>query len=430
MALFYPMREARRAIRSACCYALVMELTHSSRELVVPTKVLANSWCSCPPLLALVSVRSAFTPFFLTLCLFSLALVPASPLVRAQDAGPPAVVVMTARLAPAAEAWEFAGRVVAINSQDVIARVQGFLVERVFEEGQLVEQGDLLFRIERAQFEAERLAAAAAVDNAAALFREREMNYERMRDLDARSAVSKTQLDAALADKESAAAALRGAKAQLGLAELRLGYTEIRAAHSGRVGNAAIATGNLVDQSTGPLARVVQLDPVRIEYAISDREYLDARSAQPDVPQEELNQGFMPRIMLANGEAYREQGRVVFVDNEINPRTGTLSVWAEFPNPQRILLPGQTLRVQVERNDVASLPVVPRRAVVRTRDGTFLYVVDDDGRVEQRTITAQPAGGEMVAVSQGLAEGEKVIVEGLQKISPGSQVIASELLTQ
>lgn len=371
------------------------------------------------------NVARGYAAFFICFIVMSIGL-PVAMGQDTQDAPPPGVTVVTVESGIAAQAGEFAGRVVAINAQDILARVQGFLIERHFTEGQVVEKDDLLFTIEPDHFQAELEAAEAAMQSARAQLKERESNYQRVAGLRRQDAVSQTQLEDALAQRDSARATVKGAEADLSVAKLRLSYTNVRAAQAGRIGIAPITAGNIVDISTGALARIVQLDPIRIEYAISDRAYLDARAAEPDIDQEALNQKFVPTVLLANDTAYEEPGRVVFVDNEINPQTGTLTVWAEFENPNGVLLPGQTVRVAVERTDGVITPLVPRRAIVRTRGGTFVYIVDNDNRVEQRTIEIGPAPGDQVAVTDGLQAGERIVLDGIQKVQPGQQVTPSE----
>jgi membrane fusion protein (multidrug efflux system) len=202
---------------------------------------------------------------------------------------------------------------------------------------------------------------------------------------------------------------------------LNLGYTTIKAPIDGRIGRAAYTVGNLVGPGSEALARIVQMDPIRVVYSVSENEYVSARMEAA------ANHGknpvqFVPRLKLPNGEMYSKDGRMDFADPQVDPSTGTIAVRAVFDNPDGILLPGQYVTVLISRREPRRLPVVPQSAVLEDKDGPYVLVVDNDNTVQQRRITRGPALGIGWAVESGLKAGESIIVHGLQKVSPGQVV--------
>jgi membrane fusion protein (multidrug efflux system) len=336
------------------------------------------------------------------------------------DPGAPAVVVQPVVAQDVSPQWRFIGRVEAIQAVDVRARVQGFLQQVAFREGQDVKTGDLLFVIEPEPYEAAVRAAEAQVAKAQATLTEAQRNLDRRQELRARGVEAQATLDQALADRDSAQADVAAAEANLQTARLNLGYTRIESPIDGRIGRAAVTKGNLVGPTdAAPLARVVQLDPIRVVYSIDDRALAAAKMKAGDVPQEALNARFVPQIRLASGEAYDQPGRIDFIDNEVDPNTGTVAVRAAFPNPLRVLLPGQFVSVVVHPERTEREPVVPVAAVQQDREGKYVMVVGPDDRVELRRIEADRQVDQRWVVRRGLQEGETVVVQGLQKVRPG-----------
>ncbi len=336
-------------------------------------------------------------------------------------APPPTVMVAPVTEQDVTPATEYVGHVEAIQQVDLRARVEGFLEKIGFREGDFVQAGDLLYVIEQAPYRARVAEAEARVEEAAAEADLAAKHLERLRAAGTES-VSATALDDAAAAAQTAQARLDEARAALDLARLDLGYTTITAPIAGRIGRTAYTVGNLVNPASGPLARIVQVDPIRVVYAVSENDLPALRAALTDTG----NAGrrlLEPRLRLANGEPYDHPGRVTFVDNQVDPSTGTIAVRAEFANPDGLLVPGQYVTVLVKAAAPKMMVVVPQNAVLMNRDGRFVLMVDEAGTVEPRPITIGPAvGGTMWAVESGLVAGEEIIVAGIQKVRPGQVV--------
>jgi membrane fusion protein (multidrug efflux system) len=356
-------------------------------------------------------------------------LFPAAALAQA-PAGPlPAVSVVAVQSEDVAENIEFVGRIEAIQRVDVRARIQGFLDEVAFREGQDVKADDLLFAIESEQYDAALRQAKSQQVSAEASLRNAQLTLDRREALYRRQAGTQADRDQALADRDVAAAAVESAKAAVRTAELNLSYARIVSPIAGRVGKANITQGNLVGPDSGVLATVVQLDPIRVVFSVSERDFVTVGQQQLGATSAQINAEFVPTLQLPNGTTYSEEGKVEFVGNEIDPATGTVPVRATFANPSGLLLPGGTVVVRVRPAESRRMPLVPVQAVQENRDGKFVLVVGPEGRVEQRPIKAAQQVGQNWAVEDGLKAGESVIVEGLQKVRPGAQVQAAPAAT-
>lgn len=366
-------------------------------------------------------IGGAFTWRLLFLCA---GLFPAVALAQDSAATLPAVTVVAVEDEDVAQDTEFVGRIEAIQRVDVRARVQGFLDEVAFREGQDVKENDLLFTIESDLYDAALAQAKSQQVSAAATLRNAQLTLDRREALFKRQTGTQADRDQARADRDAAAAAVESAKAAVRTAELNQSYTRIRSPIAGRVGKANITEGNLVGPESGVLTTVIQLDPIRVVYSISERDLVTVRQKQQGVAPEQINAGFVPTLELPNGTIYPEKGQIDFVGNEIDPATGTIPVRATFANPGRLLVPGGTLVVRVRPAESRRMPMVPVKAVQENRDGMFVLVVGPDNRVEQRPIEATQQVGQNWAVEDGLKAGESVIVEGLQKVRPGAQVQA------
>ncbi|AWK85173.1 efflux RND transporter periplasmic adaptor subunit [Azospirillum thermophilum] len=339
-----------------------------------------------------------------------------------QGGPPPAVTTAPVESRDVAPSSEFIGRVAAIQSFDARARVEGAVEKVVFQEGQDVREGDLLYAIEQGPFQASLDSAKAQLASAEAKLREAERAFNRAGELRERGNVSQAQYDQALAERDAAQAGVLQAQAQVRTAELNLGYTRVTSPIDGRVGATAVTQGNLVNPATGVLATVVQLDPIRVVFSVSDRDLL-ATQRQFDVrsPADAVDK-FIPTLRFSDGSDYGEVGKVEFVDNRIDPQTGTIGIRALFPNPQRLLLPGQFVTVRVRRDEPEQRPVVPVAAIQQDQQGRYVLVLDQDNRVQQRRIEVGPQIEQVIAVEKGLNPGETVLVDGVQKVRPGMTV--------
>lgn len=359
-------------------------------------------------------------------------------LVACDDAGqsaapaspPPAVLVSDVRQVPVQLRTTFVGRTEAKRRVELRARVQGFLKAVDFQEGGAVETDDSLFSIEPDRYQAQVQQARAKIAADEAQLTDARLKRKRYEKLRASRSVSQQDLDATVAAEQAARAAVDASKAALKLTELDLAYTTIRAPFSGQIGKSAYDVGNLVGPDAGVMATIVDLDEVLVRFTVSDVEYLDYRRRVA----ERANQGIdrpdreaRPHLLLADGMRYPHPGRFAFIDNEIDPGTGTLALRASFPNPEHLLRPGQFVTVELEQLDAEQALVVPQSAVQTSQAGHSALVVNAESLVEQRAIKLGESWGDQWIVLDGLDAGEQVIVEGLQKARAGQTVTASPL---
>lgn len=334
---------------------------------------------------------------------------------------PPAVTVLTVTEREVNPPKQYVGRVEAIQAVDLRAQVQGYLERVEFKEGADVQRGDLLYLIDQAPYQARVNEARARAAQAEALLTKADQYLKRLRSVRT-GGVSATDLEAATAEQLQAKAQLQQARAGLERAQLDLDYTSIEAPMDGRIGRTTATPGNLVGLDSGPLARIVQLDPIRVVYSVSENEFVTVKLAHRGESREELSRKLATNLRLANGEPYGVPGRLDFADNQVDATTGTIAVRAVFANPDAILLPGQYVTVLLSDEQALRLPVVPQAAIQQDSQGRYLLVVDADNRVEQRRIETGPFVGTDWAIQSGLKAGERVIVQGVQKVRPGQTV--------
>ena len=340
---------------------------------------------------------------------------------------PASVVVEAVTSSQVGVRHEFIGRTEAIERIELRARVSGTLEERNFREGSAVETGDLLFRIEREPYQVEVDQAMAQLESDKAQLVDAEAKFQRMETLFKKQSVSEQDRDEAKAASLMAQAAVQGSEAALKRARLDLSYVEITAPTSGLISEAAVDAGNLVSADSGVLATIVRLDPIHVHFTVSDNEYLEYRSRNPD-PSVSTDQstGAQPSLRLSNNTVYPASGSVELINNEVNPGTGTISLRAAFPNPDNLLRPGQFVTVVFERTLEEPSILVPQSAVLTGQSGYSVLVVGEDNTVEQRKIETGDRSGDSWVVESGLESGERIIVRGLQKVRPGDVVNAIE----
>lgn len=316
---------------------------------------------------------------------------------------------------------EYVGHMEAIQTVELRARVQGVLEQIKFKEGGDVNAGDLLFVIEQASYIARVNADKARVDHAAAVLTKTTQYLQRLKNVSS-GGVSATDIDNAVAAKLMAHAELQKVKANLELSELNLKYTKVKAPISGRIGKTVFTKGNLVGPESGPLAKIVQLNPIRVVYSISENNLFSVKKAFKDSLAGKKKLILMPRIKLPDGKIFKTTGYIDFVDNTVDSETGTIAVRAVFDNSNGMLLPGQYVIVLVRPNNGAKLPMVPQAAVIEDHDGHYVLVVDRENKVIQRRIKTGLLVQTRWAVEAGLKAGEMVIVQGIQKVQPGQTV--------
>lgn len=351
-------------------------------------------------------------------------------------APPPSVIVSPVRMQDVTDRVHFIGNVEATQQVEVRARVEGFIDKVSFTEGSSVAAGAVLYQIEEGPYQAAldqskaALAAAQAqLASAQATLKEKEAELGRQTTLARQQFASQAVLDQATAQRDEAAAAvqqanaqIQSAQAQINTANLNLSYTTLKAPISGRIGKSASTAGNLVSPSTGVLATIVQMSPIRVVFSIPERDYVSIMKFLAG-PQGKGDGGsfdmFSPQLLLPDGTAYARPGRIEFINNQINPTTGTVAVRASFDNPDNVLLPGQYVSVTVQVGRPQVLPNVPQTAVLQDEQGSYVYVVGKDNLVQKRPIKTGIRTDTGFAVESGLQQGETVIVDGIQKARPG-----------
>ena len=369
-----------------------------------------------------------------TLAVLLLLLATAPALAQFGPQGPPAVGVVTADRKPVTESTEFTGRIEAVNRVDIRARVTGFLQERLFQEGQEVKAGDVLFRLEKPPFEATLEQARANVASAQATLENARVALARARDLLPTGAGTRVSFDNAQAQERTANAGLLGAQAAVRTAEISLGYTDIFAPVDGKIGRATYTPGNVVSPTlTDPLATIVSQDPMRVVFTVSARAGVELRNRYE--PRGGIN-AVVIRIRTTDGRLYPERGRIQFVDTQIDRNTDSLLIRALIPNPRREgaqagatgdreLIDGQFVTVSVEGAEPVQAIVLPRAAVLQDQGGNYVMVVDGDKKAQRRPVTLGQTLTDQVVIEAGLQGGESVISEGLQRVRPGQVVNAA-----
>ncbi len=342
-----------------------------------------------------------------------------------EKAPTPQVRVETLQLQPLAISSELSGRILAPRTAEVRARVAGVVLKRVYREGSDVKQGDVLFLIDPAPFKADHDSARATLAKAEATLYQARLQEQRYRELVDDKAVSRQEYDNAKASFLQADAEVAAAKAALERTRLNLGYATVTAPISGRIGRALVTEGALVGQNeTTPLATIQQLDPIHADVTQSTRELNALRRALRAGELQQVGDGQARATLIQDdGSAYPLPGKLLFSDISVDPTTNQITLRSEFPNPDLDLLPGSYVRVRLEQAVQPKGLSVPQRAILRDSAGVpKVLVVDQQARVSDRQVVLGSAQGDRWVVSEGLAPGERVVVEGLQHVKAGDQV--------
>lgn len=335
-------------------------------------------------------------------------------------AASPAVTVAAAVLKNVTPAGTFVGRVQAVNTVNLVSRVEGFLRKRAFIEGQQVKIDDLLFVIEQDTYQAAVDQAQASMSSAQATERNAALALQRSQELIKTNATPQATVDQNVANQATAAAAVRSAEAALEQAKINLAFTDIKAPIEGRIGLANVSVGNFVNQTTGTLATIVSQDPIYVLFPASMQQVLDYRQRLAKTPDAGANP--IVRVTLPNGQEYPHAGSVNFLDIQANQGADTLTVRAEFPNPDGWLVSGQVVNVTVEAGEPRQALAIPQAALQIDQSGSYVLVVTADDKVERRGVKLGSLEGADITVEQGLKPGERVIVQGIQKVRPGQAV--------
>jgi membrane fusion protein (multidrug efflux system) len=344
--------------------------------------------------------------------------------------GPPAVGVMQAVKRPITESSQFLGRIEAVNRVNVVARVTAFLEKRDFVEGAEVKRGDLLYQLQRGPFEADLKSKQAQVAQLQATLANAKLTTNRAKALLGGPAGQQSTYDAALASQQSLEAQVQAAQAQVDLSKINLDYTDIHSPIDGKIGRTAVTEGNVVTPSSGVLTTIVSQDPMYVTFPVPVREGLALRARYA------TRGGFKAvviRVRLPDGRLYDKVGSLNFVDNTIAQNTDTITLRGTIPNPPlydpsktsvtvRELTDNEFVTVLLEGVQPVEVVAIPRAAVLSDQQGEYVFVLGAGNKAEQRRIKLGQSTSTVAAVTSGLSAGEKVIVEGLQKVRPGETV--------
>lgn len=322
---------------------------------------------------------------------------------------------------------EFVGQIYGYKDIAIRARVEGFLEGIHFKEGSEVDEGSLLYTLESQPFEAEVAEKMSMVAEAKTVLAKAVNDLNRIRPLAEQNAVSQRDLDAAVALHEAAIASVEAAEANLKAANIQLSYTRISSPISGTIGKTKAKVGDFVGRSPNPviLNMVSQIDTVLVEFFITENQYLQlARRYLSSDPDSRDTRDRSPNLelILADGTLYEHKGRAEFIDREVDSTTGAILIQASFPNPDKLLRPGQFARVKAEIEVVKQGILIPQRSVMELQGMYNVYLVDDSNKVLKQNVKVGPPIRDCWLITEGLKSGKKVVYEGLQKVKEGMTV--------
>lgn len=350
-----------------------------------------------------------------------LCLIAMPPLGWAQQPTAIPVGTVAAELRPTTKATEFVGRVEAMERVDIRARITGYLDEVLFKDGDIVKEGQLLYRIEPESFQAAAQLAQGAVLQAQGDLANATAQLGRTQELVKTDTASRALLDERMARQKNAQGALIIADANLKTANVNLGYTEITAPITGEIGRSQFTKGNVVSPDSGPLTVIVSRDPMYVTFPVSQREFL---KVQQTGDHRELRQKLAVRIRFSDGTLYDETGKIDFVDVTVDKATDTVLVRAIMPNPNNILIDGQLVRVSVETEKPEEKLLVPQSALIVDQQGVYVFVAEDGKAAIRRVKTGGDSGPDVI-ITDGLKPGDQVIVQGMESLRAGTPVLAS-----
>ncbi|MEM9633443.1 MAG: efflux RND transporter periplasmic adaptor subunit [Pseudomonadota bacterium] len=336
---------------------------------------------------------------------------------------PPSVTVAKVTSQDVRQSERFVGQIAAVDQVDLVARVSGFLEKKAVPDGSFVKKDDLLFTIEKAEYEAALTKAKADLASAKADAALKAADEKRDKDLLDKGHVSEAAYEATLAQKQQADASVEAAQSALQQANLNLSYTDISAPFPGQIGKSTYSVGEVVGPTTNSLAKLIRLAPVYVNFSVSEAQYLNAVQTHNITPADIAPED-APAIslILPNGDKYGEVGKIVYIDNQVDATTGTISFRGQFENKDVRLLAGTYVTVVLEAPNTETELVVPQAAIQRDQQGSFALAITPDKKVEQKYVELGPQVDTNFVVKKGLDEGAEVITEGLQKVRPGVEV--------
>ena len=336
---------------------------------------------------------------------------------------PPEVNVVTVTPRALDETFEYVGQTAGSREVEVRARVTGILLKRNFTEGAPVKEGQSLYTLDPAPFQAAVNSAAADVAGAEARLEQAKRNAARLKPLYAEKAVSQKEYDDAVSAQAIGEADLQAARARLTTARLNLAYTRVEAPASGITGRSLRQEGSLISGPDVLLTTITRIEPIWVNFGVPDREQ---QAIQNDVQAGRLvlpkDGNFQVAVRRSDGSLYPHTGRINFTDVSVSPATGTREMRAELPNPSGVLRPGEFVRVILKGAVRPHAVTVPQRAVLEGPQGKFVYVVSDKNVAEARPVQAGPWHGESWIITGGLNAGDRVITDGVMKLGPGAPV--------
>ena len=346
---------------------------------------------------------------------------------EAAQAPPPDIPVVVTEAQDVPLFMEFVGQIFGFKDIAIRARVEGFLEDLHFEEGSVVEKEQLLYTLESQPFEEAVAARMSNVAEAQTMLAKATSDLGRTKPLAELKAVSQSDLDGAVAQFEAAQASLEAAQANLRATRIQLGYTKIYSPITGIIGKTKAKVGDFVGREPNPviLNVVSQTDTILVEFFLTENQYLEAARRylkREESGETEYGERAILELILSDGTLYPHKGKVGFVDREVDPTTGAILLQASFPNPERLLRPGQFAKVKVLAETVKDGILIPQRCVTELQGQYSVFVVEAGNTVKERTITLGPTVGSAWLVEKGLEVGEQVVYEGLQLIRDGAVI--------
>lgn len=329
---------------------------------------------------------------------------------------------------------EFVGQIFGEKDIPIRARVEGFLTGIYFNEGERVKQGDLLYTIDPDPFAQEVAAQESRVAQEQTLLVQAENDLRRIEPLAEMSAVSEQELDMATAKRDAAISSLEAAKANLNIAKINLGYTKMFAPIDGIIGKTLAREGEFVGKDPNPviLNTVSQLRAIRVQFFLSENEYLKVARDYIFRTNKKIERTAEDKVeiglILADGTEYEHKGRVDFIDRSVDSETGSILIQATFPNPERLIRPGQFARVKIRIRQAPNAILIPQKCASELQGIFTVFVVNSENAIESRQIQIQDNVGEFFVIRDGLKAGEKVVLEGVQKVRAG--MVINPVLTE
>lgn len=319
---------------------------------------------------------------------------------------------------------EWVGQLFGAEDIEIRARVAGWLEGLHFQEGAQVKEGTLLYTIDPTELSQQVAQAEAKVAQSSTLMARAQADVDRYEPLAAAGAVSKRELEIAVAELNARREQVTADKAALRIAQTDLGYATIKAPITGTIGLSAARVGDFVGQPPNPiiLNTISNIDSVRVRFSLTESEYLELARRMSQPGGDTIRSKAELELILADGSLYSHKGYALYAERRIDPATGTLLIEASFPNPSKVLRPGQFARVRAMFDQRKSAVVVPQRAISEIQGQFVLYTVDAENKAQFRGLVTGPKAGQVQVVEKGVTPGEKVIVEGFQRVRPGMVV--------